>query len=119
VSEACVFCDIVAGGPAHVFWVWPDAIAIVPLNPVVDGHLLVIPNAHVEDFKEDPIVSALAMARAAELAGHTGGAANLITSAGTEATQTIRHLHIHLVPRVSGDGLHLPWTGQIREGTNA
>ena len=35
---------------------------------------------------------------------------NLITSAGSLATQTIGHLHVHIVPRRPGDGLHLPWT---------
>ncbi|MFI0712504.1 HIT domain-containing protein [Streptomyces inhibens] len=35
---------------------------------------------------------------------------NVITSRGPSATQTIRHLHIHLVPRADGDGLLLPWT---------
>jgi hypothetical protein len=37
---------------------------------------------------------------------------NLITSVGAAATQTVRHLHIHLIPRREGDALALPWTGQ-------
>ena len=37
---------------------------------------------------------------------------NLITSVGAAATQTVKHLHIHIVPRHEGDGLHLPWTEQ-------
>ncbi len=106
----CPFCEIVAGrAPATVVRDWPDAVAIVPLNPVTDGHVLVMPRSHVADFTEDPVCTALVMRRAAEM-----GAApmNLITSAGTEATQTVRHLHVHLVPRAADDGLPLPWTPQ-------
>lgn len=115
-ADPCVFCEIIAGRtPARMAAGWPDAIAIHPLNPVTGGHLLVIPNAHVADFRTDPVVSALAMARAAELASRMGDA-NLITSAGVAATQTIHHLHLHVVPRRVGDGLALPWTGQQRGG---
>ncbi len=108
--STCVFCEIVAGrAPATVIREWPDALAIVPRGPVVDGHVLVIPKQHVADFAEDPDVTAATARRAAEL---SGGPANLITSAGESATQTVFHLHFHIVPRSFGDGLALPWTGQ-------
>jgi histidine triad (HIT) family protein len=51
-------------------------------------------------------VTAAVMRRAAELATPP---CNIITSAGTEATQTVFHLHVHIVPREAGDGLELPW----------
>lgn len=107
----CVFCLIAAGkAPANVVTDWPDAIAIVPLNPVVAGHILVIPRVHVEDFAADPIVSAVVMARAAEMISwQRHKSANLITSMGAAATQTVFHLHLHVVPRTEGDGLALPW----------
>lgn len=114
MSDPCVFCEIVAGrAPARIAAGWPDAVAIHPLNPVTPGHLLVIPQGHVADFRTDPAVSASVMARAAELASRMPGDANLITSAGEAATQTVPHLHLHLVPRRAGDGLALPWTGQV------
>lgn len=109
-NDGCVFCRIIDGlEPATIVKEWSDALAIVPLDPVVDGHLLVLPVVHVEDATRSPGISALAMARAAELAE---APCNIITSAGAEATQTIRHLHIHIVPRRPGDGLALPWTGR-------
>ena len=40
--------------------------------------------------------------------------ANLITSIGAAATQTVFHLHVHVVPRHEGDGLLLPWSNQER-----
>ncbi|MBB0246991.1 HIT domain-containing protein [Streptomyces alkaliphilus] len=107
----CAFCAIVAGtAPATVMRTWPDAIAIVPLNPVVGGHWLVIPRVHVPDAAADPEVSAAVMRRAAEVIAHTGDDCNLITSVGAPATQTVFHLHLHIVPRETGDGLPLPWT---------
>jgi histidine triad (HIT) family protein len=109
--SGCAFCDIVYGwAPAEVVRRWSDAIAIVPLNPVVDGHLLVIPRLHVPHALADPEVTGLTMRRAAELARERGiTALNLLTSVGREATQTEPHLHIHVVPRAFGDGLALPW----------
>jgi histidine triad (HIT) family protein len=50
------------------------------------------------------------MGHAAELAAAImPDAFNIITSAGRDATQTVDHLHLHLVPRRPGDGLALPW----------
>lgn len=90
---------------------WRDAMAFVPLNPVVDGHVVVIPKLHVPDFRTDPLVSALVVARAARLAVLMERSdMNLISSAGPAASQTVLHLHVHLVPRRPDDGLALPWT---------
>jgi histidine triad (HIT) family protein len=120
VTDLCPFCEIVAGrAPATVIRGWPDALAIVPRGPVVDGHLLVIPKAHVSDFGENPDVSAAIMRRAAELSAGRGPM-NLITSRGKEATQSVWHCHLHLVPRAAGDGLALPWhSGRARTTSHA
>jgi histidine triad (HIT) family protein len=110
MAERCVFCAIVAGDePATVVWRWPLVWAIVPRRPVVDGHLLVIPTRHVQDVTEDSLVSAATMHMAAEIAVPP---CNIITSAGSEATQSVFHLHLHIVPRAENDGLMLPWNGQ-------
>lgn len=108
--DGCVFCQIGRGlAPATVVREWPDALAIVPRGGVNAGHVLVIPRVHVADAGVDPVVTAAVMARAAELLAELP-AANLITSRGSAATQTVFHLHVHIVPRVEGDGLALPWT---------
>lgn len=105
----CVFCQIAEGAaPAEMVREWPDAVAFVPLNPVCAGHVLVIPRLHVRDAVENHAVTALTMARAAELAkGYT--ASNILTSIGTAATQSVMHLHFHIVPRFADDQLMLPW----------
>src|SRR5690606_9814475 len=116
MTDPCVFCEIVAERePATFVRRWPDAVAIVPLNPVTDGHLLVIPRPHVRDASESPHVAGLTMARAAEIARPPF---NIITSAGREATQSVWHLHLHIVPRREDDGLALPWCSgrRIRAG---
>lgn len=51
-----MFCDIIAGpAPATIVQEWPDAIALVPLGPVADGHVLIIPRLHVTDFTTSPL----------------------------------------------------------------
>lgn len=121
MADPCVFCAIIAGTePATIVRQWPDAIAIVPLDPVTDGHLLVIPREHVPDFTTAHYVSAITTHRAAELAEEIGGSMNLITSKGREATQSVAHLHLHLVPRRENDGLALPWySGRTRRPRTA
>lgn len=107
----CVFCAIVANAaPAQVVHRWPESIAIVPINPVVDGHVLVLPKAHIEGAGFDPPLAGLVAARAASYAAQRYGTFNLITSAGHAASQTIFHLHWHVVPRWVDDGLKLPWS---------
>jgi histidine triad (HIT) family protein len=111
-ADSCAFCRIVARkSPTTIIAEWADAIAIAPLNPVTPGHLLIIPKQHVADVTQNPQVSAATMRAAAELAT---APCNIITSAGPEATQTVFHLHLHVVPRRAADGLCLPWTHQER-----
>lgn len=109
--SSCVFCAITRGeAPAQFVATWPEVVAFRPLGPVTDGHVLVVPRAHVADFTDDPAVSAATMRCAAELANTLHlGAVNLITSKGRPATQSVFHLHLHLVPRAENDGLALPW----------
>lgn len=109
-EEGCVFCDIVTRrAPADVIHRWPDVIAIIPLEPVTKGHTLIIPRAHVADFTTDPNVSALTMKAASVFARLSDLPMNVITSRGQEATQSIFHLHLHVIPRAANDGLALPW----------
>jgi histidine triad (HIT) family protein len=116
MPDRCDFCEIVAGrAPATIVAENHDhdAIAIVPLDPVVDGHVIVLPREHITDAADDPWAAGDVMVLAGILA-REHQAANIITSIGAAATQTVFHLHIHVVPRVEGDGLTLPWTGQQR-----
>jgi histidine triad (HIT) family protein len=106
MSKTCVFCEKFNKRPEG------DHLVFEPLNPVVEGHLLVIHREHTDDFTENPIISGQLTERASLVAKIKGGDYNLITSKGKNATQTVPHLHIHLIPRKENDGLLLPWSGQ-------
>jgi histidine triad (HIT) family protein len=117
MSDVCVFCDIIAGrSPAKAVHRGQYAMAFEPLNPVTQGHTLVVPFEHVQDALDKPEVTGRAMQYASDISWRLGYAPlNIITSVGPEATQTVFHLHIHLVPRSPGDGLALPWSHSAEE----
>jgi histidine triad (HIT) family protein len=104
----CVFCDenkikseITKAGNCLVF---------EPLDPITKGHLLVINKKHSDDFTDDSDLFAETCKVASKIAKDKGGDYNLITSKGKDATQTVFHCHIHLVPRTKDDKLKLPWS---------
>jgi histidine triad (HIT) family protein len=104
-----VFCRIAGGvAPAEVVASDINCLVIVPLKPVTPGHVLVIPRVHVADFTAQPMATARVMSSAAWYAKGIGPC-NVITSKGREATQSVFHLHLHVIPRAEGDGLALPW----------
>ncbi|KIA73456.1 hypothetical protein ANMWB30_23830 [Arthrobacter sp. MWB30] len=116
----CIFCDILYGAaPAETIYDGISTLGIVPLNPVTEGHVLFMPRKHVRDAAENPAVTAAVMQDAAwytqrkreqaQSAGHEPSSFNIITSIGRSATQSIFHLHFHVVPRTENDGLALPW----------
>lgn len=111
LPEPCVFCEIIAGR-APVEWIlmphtWDDAVAFVPLNPITEGHCLIVPKRHVKDFTASPETFVATARRAAELMQWTDRPMNLITTRGRDAGQEVMHLHLHLIPREAGDGIRL------------
>ena len=106
----CPFCDY--EGPSEVLYRGRFDYIIEPLNPVTPGHLLIIPHAHVSDFADVGTISGEAIRTAAWWVStkDRDGDYNLITSKGEAASQTVGHLHFHLIPRREGDGLALPWS---------
>jgi histidine triad (HIT) family protein len=111
--SGCPFCDRIAAGEYD--YSDEGAVAFQPLNPVTPGHFLVVPRKHAASALEPlaPILLGGAMRLAAILARQMDLTdCNFINSAGLAATQTVFHLHCHVIPRRPGDGLMLPWTGQ-------
>jgi diadenosine tetraphosphate (Ap4A) HIT family hydrolase len=94
------------------------SVAIIrPLDPVTTGHVLVIHRDHDESAAADRNASrrfALLAAVAADYVHVNGMEANIITSIGRNATQSVMHTHVHVVPRTPADHLPLPWTGQVK-----
>lgn len=114
----CPFCERIRKQEYDDYHYEFGAVTFEPLNPVTEGHRLFVPTTHVVDAAEDPATTAATFRAAADYAQKKLSklqSFNLITSAGKYATQTVEHLHVHLVPRRKDDGLHLPWTGQKKE----
>jgi histidine triad (HIT) family protein len=112
MAEACRFCAIVRGESA-ASRVYEDdlALAFMNLRQANPGHVLVIPRAHVETiFDLDPHTAAhlfrvvVMIARAIRRACVPDGL-NVWQSSGAAAGQEIPHVHIHLLPRITGDDL--------------
>jgi len=110
VPASCVFCDVVAGRVAAVEVLRDEvAVAFLDHRPLFPGHTLVIPVRHVEtlaDLEPDEVgpyfarVQAIAAVMPKALdAGGTFVANNNVVS------QSVPHLHVHVVPRTRGDGL--------------
>lgn len=115
MTTDCVFCERIMTGQVEVESDAFDAVAFAPNNPVTEGHILVVPREHASNAMVDPRTAAKAMMFALVIARGREEQCNIITSCGPDATQTIMHTHIHLVPRREGDELKLPWTDQIVE----
>lgn len=114
--EECIFCKLVAGQIPSVR-VWEDGLtlAFMDLGQVNPGHVLVATKRHAAtlfDTTEDEAAAVMRvawrLARAARTAFEPEGL-NLFQANGQVAEQTVNHFHLHVLPRNSGDGLHLTW----------
>lgn len=108
VRDACPFCDY--AGPNMVLYDDGVSYVVEPLRQITPGHVLVIPHEHAEDFADDPATTA-AVFRSASLFAQSEeiGDCNLITSRGPAASQTVKHVHVHVLPRSFDDSVRLPW----------
>jgi histidine triad (HIT) family protein len=122
--ESCLFCRIVAGEvPAHV--VIPDGRvrAFLDHRPIFPGHTLVVPEQHVEHLNVAPddlmsplweTVRAVSRVLMDEL-----GAEGTFTATNTVISQSVPHLHVHVVPRRRKDGLRGFFWPRTRYGSEA
>jgi histidine triad (HIT) family protein len=109
-SRACPFCEIVAGRqPAHVVLDDAATLAFLDARPLFPGHTLLVPRQHHEtlaDLPPDQLGSyferAQRLSRAMEQAF---GAAGSFVAINNRVSQSVPHLHTHVVPRNRKDGL--------------
>lgn len=118
--EDCAFCQIITGrAPARRVYESREVLAFFPDVPAVRGHTLVVPKAHVPDFLHASPEQAAAVFEASVLVGRvldtvlTPAGMNVITSAGEAASQSIFHLHVHVLPRWPGDALGDIWPKDV------
>ncbi len=112
----CVFCKVVSVElPVSVVYEDRDVIAFMDINPLSDGHLLVVPREHCDDFRElAPEVAGKLfscvpkLGRALmEVTGASGF--NVLLNNGRAAGQIVPHVHLHLIPRAPADDLGYRW----------
>ena len=115
MSKPCAFCAIVAGdADASIVWHDDDLVGFLDIRPLFHGHVLVVPTVHVATYDQLPpdLVSHLAattqtVQRAVESACGADGSMLLVNNV---VSQSVPHLHQHVIPRRKGDGLRL-WLG--------
>lgn len=105
-SAPCLFCDLSA---ERTFFRGELVIGVWDAYPVSPGHALLIPRRHVATFfearreEQSGLLEALDAARAIIDARYRPDGYNIGINNGAAAGQTIFHLHLHLIPRYSGD----------------
>jgi histidine triad (HIT) family protein len=112
----CVFCRIAAGTlPSTKVFEDSSTLAIMDINPLTPGHLLVLPKAHIENLfaaDEESVVNVIrVVVRIAKAIGQAlkPEGLNLLQANGRAAFQSVPHLHFHLIPRRTGDGAGFDW----------
>lgn len=106
----CLFCGIVAGSvPGFVVADEPGGFAFLDTRPVFKGHVLVVPRTHVAVLGELPtgdLAPYFGLVRRLSLAVEAGlGAGGTFVAMNNKVSQSVPHLHTHVVPRTKGDGL--------------
>lgn len=109
-APECPFCAVAAGrAPAHVVLERPSVVAFLDRRPLFPGHVLVVPSEHVADLPTLPrdlagdLWSAVQLVAAAMPAAL--GADGSFVACNNVVSQSVPHLHVHVVPRRRGDGL--------------
>jgi histidine triad (HIT) family protein len=106
----CLFCSIVAGDTdASIVWSDDELVAFLDARPVFKGHTLLVPREHVvtlpdlPDRLRDSFLAATQRLATAMVDGL--GAQGSFVAMNNVVSQSVPHLHCHVVPRTKGDGL--------------
>jgi histidine triad (HIT) family protein len=105
-----VFCDIIAGqAAAHIVLADDEVVAFLDARPVFKGHVLVLPREHVRTLADLPAASVgpffLRVQRVSAAMPSALGCQGSFVAANNVVSQSVPHLHFHVVPRTKGDGL--------------
>src|SRR3954453_14089824 len=106
----CLFCRIVAGEEAsYAVYDGPETMAFLDTRPVFKGHTLVVPRAHLDTMLDlDQSLGGVfleTVQRVAAAMGSALGAQGTFVAVNNVVSQSVPHLHGHVVPRTKGDGL--------------
>ena len=106
----CTFCSVVAGDlPADIVLDEPDLLGFLDRRPVFKGHVLLVPRDHVDTLLELPPPLHAPLLEATQRLAHAVvdglGAQGSFAAMNNVVSQSVPHLHVHVVPRTKGDGL--------------
>jgi len=109
-STSCLFCRIVAGAvPAHVVADEPDCFAFLDHRPLFAGHTLVVPRRHIATLLDLPVADVgsyfAAVQRITAAVTTAMDAPGTFVAMNNVVSQSVPHLHVHVVPRRPKDGL--------------
>ena len=114
--DDCIFCKIITGDiPCHKIYENGEVLAFLDVNPLSDGHTLVIPKAHYGKLHECPAEILIELANClGKLAPAVAGAMetesyNVLCNNGRAAGQLVEHFHFHIIPRADNDGVFRRW----------
>jgi histidine triad (HIT) family protein len=123
-ADDCIFCKMVAG-QIPVTKIYEDQVVLsfLDIGPISDGHALVVSKQHCEKLDECPAeLLGQVFSRIGRIAGAVAKAMNcdgynILCNNGKAAGQHIKHLHFHIIPRNTGDGLFRSWPSfEYKEG---
>jgi histidine triad (HIT) family protein len=108
--NGCLFCAVLAGSaPGHVVLDTPVAVGFLDTRPVFKGHVLVVPRDHVDTLLDLPPEAVgtffTEVQRVAAAVPAALGAQGTLVAINNRVSQSVPHLHVHVIPRTRGDGL--------------
>jgi histidine triad (HIT) family protein len=123
-APGCAFCAIAAGElPAASVLSSAGAVAFLDTKPVFKGHVLVVPRAHVPTLVDLPaadIAAFFATVQAVAGAVEAGlGADGTFVALNNKVSQSVPHLHVHVIPRRRKDGLRGFFWPRLRYDSDA
>jgi histidine triad (HIT) family protein len=115
-AQECIFCKIASGQiPAVKIYEDEIVVAFLDIGPISDGHTLVLPRQHFEKVHNCPpellgqIWTRLGRIAEAVASATDADGYNVLCNNGKAAGQLVDHLHFHIVPRKTGDGVFAKW----------
>lgn len=119
----CIFCRIVRGElPCTKLYEDDEILAFMDIGPIMKGHALVIPKAHIDPLTNVPppllgrLMGIVQRIAAAQVAGLQADGFNVHQSNGACAGQVVPHVHFHVIPRFDQDGHRWNWNAQKYAG---
>jgi len=111
-NQDCVFCKIVKGKiPCSKIWENKNLLVFMDIQPINEGHLLIIPKEHTElvtNLKDNILEEMIKIAKKLDISLRNieikCEGVNLLLADGESAGQEVSHVHLHVIPRFKNDG---------------